>query len=350
MRKIPKPPPPVAPRLSTRKKTAFSLIAVIAFFGFAELSLHLVGFHHTLTVEAMQFRFPIDDENRSAPEPFLRRDPRLFWRPIPNVLGHNSRGVFGPEFAVPKPKGKFRIVCLGDSCTHFGPRPYPERLAALLEQWKPGRFEVINAGVIGYTSHQGLARLESEVLAWQPDLVTAYFGWNDHWLAHGRTDREQPRDGAPPPRGFDLLARARVVQLIAWGVGRLAPAPPPRPRVELRDYRDNLAKMPTLAKECGTVVWFLTAPDALNEGVPSYLIESHEASDDAAVLALHRRYVEATRAQARESGATLIDLAATFGLRPDKSSLFIDDHIHLSDAGLTLAAETLASEIRRSFP
>lgn len=54
--------------------------------------------------------------------------------------------MVGPEFADAKPNGIFRIVCLGDSCTHFGPDSYPEKLQALLNEVAPGRFEVINAG------------------------------------------------------------------------------------------------------------------------------------------------------------------------------------------------------------
>ena len=170
------------------RKILFSGITVLLIFGSIELLLRLAGFRVNLSVERMEFTFPIDDYNSSAPQPFLVRDEALFWRPKAGVMEHNSHGFYGPEFNVEKKSGVFRIVCLGDSCTHFGPDSYPDMLRVYLDEMAPGKFEVINAGVIGYTSFQGRRLLESEVLDWSPDLVTVYFGWNDHWLgAEGKT-------------------------------------------------------------------------------------------------------------------------------------------------------------------
>ena len=62
------------------------------------------------------------------------------------------------------------VVCLGDSITHAG---YP----AELENMLPVR--VINAGVPGNTSRQGLARLDRDVLSHKPAAVVVLFGTND---------------------------------------------------------------------------------------------------------------------------------------------------------------------------
>lgn len=35
----------------------------------------------------------------------------------------------------------------------------------------------------GYTVLQGLALFRTRVAAWHPDIVTVFYGWNDHWLA-----------------------------------------------------------------------------------------------------------------------------------------------------------------------
>jgi lysophospholipase L1-like esterase len=66
-----------------------------------------------------------------------------------------------------------RIVCLGDSITRAG---YPEELAKIV------KVPVVNAGVGGNTSRQGLARLEKDVLTNQPTLVLVFFGANDSRL------------------------------------------------------------------------------------------------------------------------------------------------------------------------
>jgi len=78
-----------------------------------------------------------------------------------------------------------RVVCLGDSVTgayyHTGSkRAYCDMLGIALERLYPGaEVTVVNAGISGNTSAQGLARLDTDVLAHEPDLVTIMFGLND---------------------------------------------------------------------------------------------------------------------------------------------------------------------------
>ena len=326
--------------LSTCKKLGFSLLIFCAFFGLLEAGLRLAGFERSAALESMRFTFRLDEFNANADVPFLERDERLFWKPKPHVLGHNSRGVFGPEFAVPKPPDVFRIVCLGDSCTHFGPRPYPERLQSLLEARAPGRFEVINAGVVGYSSHQGRVRLQTDVSGWQPDLVTVYFGWNDHWLARGLSDREQRPRSPGRERLENALDRLRLYQLLVYARSGIAATPSERLRVSPADYVENLRRMKRDCDRLGAEVWFITAPHALELGVPRFLVSSGEVADPAELIELHRRYNDEVRRVAEETGATLFDLERQIdGM--DKQDLFLRDHIHLSDAGRTLAAERL---------
>lgn len=78
-----------------------------------------------------------------------------------------------------------RVVCFGDSITGVyyhtgGRRAYPEMLEAGLRQLHPGaEVRVHNAGVSGNTTGQALARLDRDVLALRPHLVTVMFGMND---------------------------------------------------------------------------------------------------------------------------------------------------------------------------
>lgn len=78
-----------------------------------------------------------------------------------------------------------RIVSFGDSVTGIyyhsgGHRSYPGLLAEGLRRRHPeSTVEVINAGISGNTTSNGLARLEKDVLAHRPDLVTVMFGLND---------------------------------------------------------------------------------------------------------------------------------------------------------------------------
>ena len=328
--------PVLRPRLSGRKKVVYAGLTVFMLFGVIELVLRVAGFSRPTTPEAMAFTFPLDEFNREAAQPFLQRDTVLFWKPKPNVLGHNSRGIYGPEFADSKNPRVFRIVTLGDSCTHLGPHPYPRRLQAILDAAQPGRFEVINAGVIGYSSYQGLMRLRHEVAAWSPDLVTVYFGWNDHWLARGYSDREQPDATGWIRHASDAADHLRLYQLLASMVSRRSAGGPRQYRVSLDDYASNLRNMKLAADAMGARLWFITAPHALELGVSSDLVASGEAADVAGVLRLHERYNDQVRAVAAELGVTLVDFDRLFNAM-NKSGLFIDDHIHLSDTGRTIA-------------
>ncbi|MHB8995176.1 MAG: SGNH/GDSL hydrolase family protein [Armatimonadota bacterium] len=78
------------------------------------------------------------------------------------------------------------IVCFGDSVTQGVPHVAPaDTFISLLERrltvkYRP-EMEICahNAGVGGENTHEGLARIESDVLAYQPDLVVVEFGLND---------------------------------------------------------------------------------------------------------------------------------------------------------------------------
>ena len=101
----------------------------------------------------------------------------------------NSKGLRSPETPYEKAEGVFRILALGDSWT-FGfrmdePDAYPRQLERLLnaragERGDARRFEVVNAGVIGYSTDQEAAYLRVEGWKYQPDLVLVnYYPVND---------------------------------------------------------------------------------------------------------------------------------------------------------------------------
>ena len=74
------------------------------------------------------------------------------------------------------------IVCFGDSITagYAVRRGFPSFLLESLRQWFPdSKIEMINSGISGDTSQDGLSRLDWAVLSYEPDLVTINFGIND---------------------------------------------------------------------------------------------------------------------------------------------------------------------------
>ncbi len=100
----------------------------------------------------------------------------------------NSLGFLGEEVSADKPPGTIRIATLGGSIT-FGMWEswpglaefdnYPDTVKDLIEADGLERVEVINAGVIGYNSSNGLRLLKTKVLELEPDIITIKFGFND---------------------------------------------------------------------------------------------------------------------------------------------------------------------------
>jgi len=100
-------------------------------------------------------------------------------------LNINSQGIRGDKPVPERSSGRLRILCLGDSIT-FGldvddDLTYPSQLEKILRQ-APGRggeVEVINAGVVAYSSRQGLVYFDQRLGKLEPDLVIWGFGFND---------------------------------------------------------------------------------------------------------------------------------------------------------------------------
>lgn len=85
---------------------------------------------------------------------------------------------------------KISIVCWGDSITAAREVASADRWPVLLEKMLLKRFpdadiSVVNSGVGGETSREGLARFENDVLLHKPDFVTCEFG-NDTIFRTGK--------------------------------------------------------------------------------------------------------------------------------------------------------------------
>tara|TARA_R110001592_G_scaffold276462_2_gene543570 strand:+ start:53 stop:757 length:705 start_codon:yes stop_codon:yes gene_type:complete len=83
-------------------------------------------------------------------------------------------GLVGESHGAENDVARTRVVCFGDSITAGA---YPDLLGEM-----DGRFEIISAGVGGNTTGAGLKRMETDVLAKDPDVVLIMFGTNDSVL------------------------------------------------------------------------------------------------------------------------------------------------------------------------
>ncbi|MBU0604877.1 MAG: hypothetical protein KKH77_01160 [Candidatus Omnitrophica bacterium] len=97
----------------------------------------------------------------------------------------NSLGFRGNEFSKIKPKGIYRIFCMGGSTTEGleveDGKDYPSVLQRKLSSFNlPVKAEVINAGFMGSSSAALLSLLKYDILKYQPDMVTFCEAFNDY--------------------------------------------------------------------------------------------------------------------------------------------------------------------------
>jgi lysophospholipase L1-like esterase len=114
---------------------------------------------------------------------------------------------------------------VGDSATwglnlESGDATYSAQLARLLDEFGE-RWEVVNAGTVGYSSFQGLQLLRHRLSELQPDVVTVYLGNNDP-APGGLKDADRVAASAGPLQGW--LRRNRFYLLLQKGMLHLRAA------------------------------------------------------------------------------------------------------------------------------
>jgi lysophospholipase L1-like esterase len=203
-------------------------------------------------------------------------DRRLFWRlasdvnlqvenqlfetrgaPVVWTIRTNDIGFRGPR--IPDDVSGLRILTLGDSCT-FGFRvaeeaAYPARLRDACTS-RDRQAVVLNAGVPGYTSHQGRLLLESLVDTYHPNVVTIAFGTNDR--------ESDPLSDAERSAWLDTFIGRLTYESARSGVYRALSAllvRPPSPaaaarrvRVDVAAFRENVNAMIARARHASARV------------------------------------------------------------------------------------------------
>jgi len=259
-------------------------------------------------------------------------DPDLIWRPKRNYDVFNEQGFRGPVLESPKPAGRYRIFTVGDSNTlgwagDEGAN-WPEVLDDLLAEGD-GEAEVVNAGVWGYTSYQGVLRFR-ETLPFEPDLVLISFGSNDAHPVYFE-DKDFGYQRIWDARLDHLLVRLRLGQAALSLMNRSSATSEGElgHRVSLPDYRRNLEIIIDEARAAGIKVILMTRP-YVGQTVDSRRW-SFYASD----------YNATTGEVAEEYGVPLIDLYSLFRTRED----LFEDPSHFTEEGHDLAARIVYEQV-----
>jgi lysophospholipase L1-like esterase len=334
-----------------RRSQRALLVAVGLFAGIAagELLFRVVPF------ERVKYEIRYGHFSGNQVSRFLEYDPVLTFRnrrsaSFPDAgVEINSLGLRGPEIRDPKPPGRWRVICLGDSCTFGAAHPYPQILQSTLDPRAPGAFEIVNAGVIGYTSLHGLEWFERDLARLHPDVVTLYFGWNDMWREKDSAVRGWFKSriaGEPRPwfRSYLWEAAQRSVVFLANTLGLSALQVPPE------QYRAVLDRFAALGREHGFIVIYLTAPSGFDDDhTPQWLIDHGFVARGDSAPALRRTYNQIVAEAAARENSPLVDCAADFE-RSGGRALFADpdhDPIHPNGEGYRRIAAALAEELLR---
>jgi len=270
----------------------------------------------------------------------------------------NSMGFREREIDPVKQPGTMRVICLGDSCSADGGPPYAGCLHQILTNAPPttNKWEAFNMAVYGYSSVQGLKVFLKQARYLNPDFVTLYFGWNDHWLCGYRPDSHRMAVALTPGKAliYEMLCHKRfgqrLLQLLTPGQSIVIPrengevpiAVEDMLRVPHEEYRRTMTRFVKEIRASGATPILITAPCRV---LPAeVLVSNKQAHSREDVNRLHDEYVEITREVAAATDAPLLDLRAILG---DESPepLFFSDGMHLTQQGLWRIGEELYKNI-----
>jgi lysophospholipase L1-like esterase len=317
-------------------RLAVVAVSVLTAAAASELALRATGYQYS----PLKIGATVQSDSREQHafhDRDMAYDPDLIWRPVGGPFSpFNPQGFRGIPVDQVKPPGVFRIIALGDSNT-FGwavdaGANWPAQLQRRFARSHPG-VEVINAGVWGYASLQGLRRFK-EIVAFNPDLVLVSFGGND---AHQVLvpDAEYVRRHDRIERLTRLSRKLRLAQLAVAGWDRLAMATGATgrlvPRVSLEEYVSHLREIVQIARSRGIQVVLLTRPYTGTSTDPA-LWKTHAPA-----------FNQATRDTGRAENVPVIDVYQLFKDHP----AYFDDEAHFGVEGNRVAAELFHAELAR---
>ena len=334
----------IAPR-STGFKLLASLVTLLAFLVVTEGIVRLVGVD-----TYVQNRFFTLNRALDYPDVF-KKDRTLFWRLRPDrdvtslffegrTYHINSLGLRGDE--VSDVKNKMRVVALGNSCTFGWGIPDGQTFCDRLQDMLGESFNVINAGIPGYSTYQGMKFLQSDILKLHPDVLLVLFSWNDHWVAaSGIADKDQKF----PPQFIisvqNLLAQFHSYRLLKKALLSSVEKNPdslfdrslPVYRVGLADFRANLGAICDTASAHGARPILMTSPIPQLSELPMTLMGLYR---------YHNRYNDVIREVAESKGVGLVDLAREFDSHEHLWDSVSHDWIHFNARGHLLASQLIA--------
>lgn len=280
-------PAPLSRRpIPLRRKLVYVALIWFLFFGIPELALRLfwrptapktppVGTRQFLTWLSKR---SVHEKNT---KPLYRDDPQLLWRLDPgiqiNSFNHhfapdgeeqpiqitiNDDGYRGRKLNESADGSPARVLCLGDSNFFGYPLDDHDTLPFVLEETlnrncPRSRWEVVNAGVPGYTIVQGWKWYQSQFQQHHFDVLMLSFLNNDAWR-QPNSDAQlfQNKSSSIQPLA-ELARQSRLVNWTESWFRREIPKQRYVPRVSKEDYATHYRLLVEAAQNAGTRVLIL---------------------------------------------------------------------------------------------
>lgn len=330
-----------------------ALVPTIVFFVSLEVTLRVIHFKYSdmplemRTLSSMgngMIASVIGYNNRDGVIRFVK-DSKQLWVPVHSFEEKHSKM---------KSENVVRIATLGCSCTAGcvgTDETYPGLMEKLLNQKGVPKVEVLNAGVGSYSSFQGLQRLKHVVLKYHPDLITVFFGWNDHWISPSPDSQVKMRSDFEVGL-INFMERWRTYQwLHYWAVEirsfmsgsktrRQQPQAGITLRVPITEYEKNLNAFVDIAKENKMKILFITAPSDLSNFQPF----SNFPFSKENLMFIHASYNEMVRKVARKRSIPLVDLDQIVSRQP-ADSVISKDGVHFNVSGCQFVANEIVKKI-----
>lgn len=343
---------------------------LIVFFTLVVLPLVLGEGYLRLRNYHLQFPYREDPNMGYAlQENYRGPGPELYGIPRQIQIAVNALGFRGREIQEATPGLTRRVLLLGDSCT-FGLGLHSEETFATISENLLNadaradlHYEVINAGVSGYTSYQGLQMLKQRGLALNPSVVAIYFGWNDHWFSdYGIPDHVNIPKMKPfveqrlKNKQNNMLRHLRLYQKLTDVLLRLQDrskhgTKQARPaqevyRVPQPQFEENLREMIALSRQHNAEPILITPAHGFFKGsIPKdYLVEHFMKRDDS-LIELHESYIASVRKVAEATNTRLLDLEQFFADAGRKNLMEVDG-IHPNATGHRILARELVKMIQ----
>ena len=285
---------------------------------------------------------------------FIEPDSKLIWRLKKNFIHHkkpiliNSRGMRNGEFNEKKSETHQRILMMGDSCVFGWGVDQNQTVSFHLEQilGQHRKVEVLNAGVPGYSSYQGLL-YTNEVIKYSPDIVTIQLGFNDQWMTPVFNDRQILEYGLAhlgrlPTLNLPVIRKLWITRLTSYLLDKLFYGKfdvnnlsinysKDRTRVSPAEFYSNIEKIIKKLKEEKIMPILVTSPHSKNQDEK---------------LKNHDKYMNILRDISRKNTVLLVDLHEKLQKKYKNNEEFFQwDGIHFNSKGTFEAAKIMAGII-----